>query len=555
MLTSEGLIKARSVLTSGSRRLKRADSLPSFFTNPRCAMLYAGFSEPGSATGRRFGTAQDRVFLRYDRGGRSARRRPPVSFCGSGHFKRVGARRDRDLPHVPGAHRLSFLRSPRRAPGAPDTPGSRRTLQVTSLARRGARRYGGRGYVRGDGLSDDRPPGDAPRRRSARLRHGSGAADSLLSGRAGPAQRRPAAGDGGGGRVRPPAARAARPGPLHDQLRAARRAGGRTARPLRCPRGRRETPQGMRIGHRQEVVAALLLDALFGEPPVKLHPTVWMGAAISAFEKEALKPKNPHARRLAGILLALSIAALVYLSTPRVLDVVPRIPRRVFSALLISTALSMRGLAEAASAVERELREGNLERARASAAEMVGRDTADLPASEVARAAVESVAENTSDGVVAPMLYGLVFGAPGALAYRAVNTLDSMVGYRRDPYEELGWASARLDDLANFAPARITALMAAAVSGRPLRTLETARRYGPLTASPNAGWAEAAFAGALGLRLGGSNTYGGVVREGPILGDGRRPGPDDIRRSVRLMRRCCTLLAAAAVLVGGIGRG
>ena len=311
----------------------------------------------------------------------------------------------------------------------------------------------------------------------------------------------------------------------------------------------------MRIGHRQELVAALLLDALFGEPPEKLHPTVWMGCAISAFEKEALKPKNPHARRLAGILLAFSIPALVYLSTRRVLDVAPRIPRRVFSALLISTALSMRGLAEAAGAVERELREGNLERARASAAEMVGRDTADLPASEVARAAVESVAENTSDGAVAPMLYGLVFGTPGALAYRAVNTLDSMVGYRRDPYEELGWASARLDDLANFAPARITALMAAAVSGRPLRTLETARRYGPLTASPNAGWVEAAFAGALGLRLGGSNAYGGVVRKGPILGDGRRPGPEDIRRSVRLMRRCCVLLAATAILVGGIGSG
>ncbi len=305
----------------------------------------------------------------------------------------------------------------------------------------------------------------------------------------------------------------------------------------------------MRVGHRQEVVAALLLDALLGEPPEALHPTVWMGRVIAALEKEALKPKSPHARRLAGVILAFSIPTLVYLSTRGVLYVAPR---RVFDAALISTALSMRGLAEAAGAVERELREGNLERARTSAGEMVGRDTADLPASEVARAAIESVAENTSDGVVAPMLYGLLFGAPGALAYRAVNTLDSMVGYRRDPYTELGWASARLDDLANLVPARITALTAAAVSGRPLRTLETVRRYGPLTASPNAGRVEAAFAGALGLRLGGSNAYGGVVRKGPILGDGRRPGPDDIRRSVRLMRRCCILLA---VLVGGLGRG
>jgi adenosylcobinamide-phosphate synthase len=311
----------------------------------------------------------------------------------------------------------------------------------------------------------------------------------------------------------------------------------------------------MRLGHGKEVVAALLLDALLGEPPETLHPTVWMGRAISTYEKVALKPKSPHARRLAGVVLGLSIPALVYLSARRSLDVAPRSLRWAFSAALISTSLSMRGLGEAAGAVERELRGGNLRRARTRAREMVGRDTADLSASEVARAAVESVAENTSDGVVAPMFYGLFFGAPGALAYRAVNTLDSMVGYRTYPYAELGWASARLDDLANVAPARITALVAATVSGRPVRTLETARRYGPLTASPNAGWAEAAFAGALDLGLGGRNTYDGVVREGPMLGDGRRPEPEDIRRSVRLMRRGCALLAAAAVLADGVRRG
>jgi adenosylcobinamide-phosphate synthase len=309
--------------------------------------------------------------------------------------------------------------------------------------------------------------------------------------------------------------------------------------------------RSLRVG---EVAAALLLDALFGDPPEALHPTVWIGRAISSSERAALRPKNPRTRYFAGVVLALSLPLLVFVLVRRLLDPTPWRIRCFFEAALLSTALSMRGLGEAATAVERELRENNLERARASASEMVGRDTKGLPAPEVARAAVESVAENTSDGVVGPMLYGLLLGAPGALAYKAVNTLDSMVGYRRYPYVELGWASARLDDLANLVPARLTALMVAAVSGRPFCTLDTARRYGPLTASPNAGWAEAAFAGALGSRLGGPNAYGGVVREGPILGDGQPPGPEEIRRSVRLMRRCCALFAVAAVLVGRVRR-
>jgi adenosylcobinamide-phosphate synthase len=168
---------------------------------------------------------------------------------------------------------------------------------------------------------------------------------------------------------------------------------------------------------------------------------------------------------------------------------------------------------------------------------------------------VESVAENTGDGVVAPMFYGAFFGAPGALAYKAVNTLDSMVGYRQPPYEDLGWASARLDDLANLAPSRLTVLSTAAISGRPLSTLLTALRFGPLTTSPNAGMAEAAFAGALGVRLGGANTYGGVLREGPLLGDGRLPGPEDIQRAVGLMRRCCVLACLLIFLVERVFRG
>jgi adenosylcobinamide-phosphate synthase len=305
------------------------------------------------------------------------------------------------------------------------------------------------------------------------------------------------------------------------------------------------------------VAAALLVDALFGEPPEALHPTVWMGRAISVFARPALKLVHlPGARRLAGCALAGSLPALVFLATGALLAATPRALRGIVEAALISTSLSMRGLAEAAASVELALEVGDLGRAREEVGRFVGRDTAELCATGVARAAIESVAENTSDGVVAPMLYALAFGAPGALAYRAVNTMDSMVGYREEPYACLGWAPARLDDLANLVPARATVLAVAAASRDPGAALRSTLRYGSLTASPNAGRVEAAFAGALGVRLGGTNSYGGVLREGPALGDGRCPGPDDIRRSIALMRGSCALLAAVAlVLWGGRRRG
>jgi adenosylcobinamide-phosphate synthase len=280
-----------------------------------------------------------------------------------------------------------------------------------------------------------------------------------------------------------------------------------------------------------------------------------MGLVISAFEKRALRIESPRSRRLAGIVLAVSLPSLVFVSVRKILGLVPCKPRWMIGTALISTTLSMSGLAEAARNVEMGLREGRLERARTQVGHLVGRDRGDLSESEVCRAAVESVAENTSDGVVAPMFYGVLFGAPGALAYKAVNTLDSMVGYRQPLYEDLGWASARLDDLANLAPSRLTMLSTAAVAGRPLRTLLIAVRYGPLTASPNAGMAEAAFAGALDVRVGGANTYGGVLREGPILGDGRLPSPDDIGRAVRLMRRCCVLAGILLFLAERVFRG
>ncbi len=303
------------------------------------------------------------------------------------------------------------------------------------------------------------------------------------------------------------------------------------------------------------VAAALLADALYGEPPEGVHPTCLMGRAVLVFEGRALALKGTRRERLAGLFLALILPAISFVLARGALRLAPHGLRRPFEVALLSTALSMRGLGRAALAVERELESGDLVAARACVGRFVGRDTAHLSANEAARAAVESVAENTSDGVVAPMLYGLLFGAPGALAYRAINTVDSMVGYTSPRYRHLGWAGARLDDLANLAPARLTVLAVAGASLSPARVLRAARLYGPLSSSPNAGYAEAAFAGALGLRLGGTNTYGGVERRGAVLGEGRPPGVDDIGRAVALMRRACVGVSLAALLLEGVRRG
>lgn len=303
------------------------------------------------------------------------------------------------------------------------------------------------------------------------------------------------------------------------------------------------------------IPAALLADAALGEPPARLHPTVWMGHAAGAFDRLGHRAKSRTGRRLAGLAAALTVPVAAYALTAALLRLVPRPLRLPAEAAVVSLALSMRGLAAGALAVEEALERGDLASARTRAGEIVGRDTEHLSEGELSRAAVESVAENASDGVVAPMLYAALAGAPGAVAYRAVNTLDSMLGYRRGVYEDLGLVPARLDDLANLLPARLTALGAAVVSGSPARTASVTRRYGGLHPSPNAGRAEAAFAGALDLSLGGDSYYAGELRSGEPIGEGRCPEPGDIRRAVSLMRRVCVSLAFALALSEAAARG
>lgn len=191
---------------------------------------------------------------------------------------------------------------------------------------------------------------------------------------------------------------------------------------------------------------------------------------------------------------------------------------------------------------------GDVPGARARLSHLCARDASALEPPELARATVESVAENTSDAVVAPLVWGAVLGVPGLLGYRAANTLDAMVGYRSARYERFGWASARFDDLLNLVPARLAALLTALVSLSltPLRTWLRDARHHP---SPNAGPVEAAYAGALGVRLGGSNTYAGVAEERGVLGDGRAVEVRDVARANRLSRQVSVAALAVCVLV------
>jgi adenosylcobinamide-phosphate synthase len=218
------------------------------------------------------------------------------------------------------------------------------------------------------------------------------------------------------------------------------------------------------------------------------------------------------------------------------------------AAIAVTTYVSVAGrnLGEAAGAVADALRVDDVVEARRRLPALVGRDPTRLDRDEVARAAIESVAENTVDAIVAPAVWALVGGAPGALAYRAINTLDAMVGHHSPRYERFGWASARADDVAGWVPARLTALLVALARPAAASAIWRAvRDHAPAHPSPNAGVAEAAFAAALGLRLGGTNHYGERIEHRPLLGTGRPARPADIARAVHLSRDVTLILIAA----------
>ena len=317
------------------------------------------------------------------------------------------------------------------------------------------------------------------------------------------------------------------------------------------------------------VAAGVALDALLGDPR-RFHPVAAFGRAAAALEaRDYADSRLRGAVHAAACVLAVAApAALLHRRTRG-----RPASEAAAAALAVWAVTGARSLHHEAERAMVALASNDLPAARRVLPSLCGRDPAGLDATEITRAVIESVAENTCDAVVAPLLWGAAAGLPGLAAYRAVNTLDAMVGYRSPRYLRYGWASARLDDAANWVPARVTAALTAAcapvavkaplpgtsaqsppaegrsVLGSATSALRTVLRDGGHHPSPNAGRCEAAFAGALGLRLGGTNVYGGVAEARPELGEGRAPEPDDIRRAVRLSRAVTVAATGLAMLI------
>jgi adenosylcobinamide-phosphate synthase len=292
------------------------------------------------------------------------------------------------------------------------------------------------------------------------------------------------------------------------------------------------------------------LDAVLGDP-VRGHPVAGFGAAATRAEQRLWADSRPRGAQFVllsvGPVLAVGAGAQRWLRRDGGVAAV--------TAAATWTVLGGASLAAEAAGIARLLEAGDLAAARNRLPALCGRDPDGLDAAGLARAVVESVAENTCDAVVAPLVWGAVCGLPGLLGYRAVNTLDAMVGHRSPRYERFGWAAARMDDLAALGPDRLTALLAIAaapaVGGSARRGLRVLRRDGGKHPSPNAGRCEAAFAGVLGVRLGGVNVYDGRAERRGVLGDGPPPGPRDIRRAVMLSR----LTGAAAAVLAATAAG
>ena len=303
------------------------------------------------------------------------------------------------------------------------------------------------------------------------------------------------------------------------------------------------------IGLEYQILIAILLDQLFGDPRWLPHPVRIIGAACMWCERITRALLPPLAAGISSVILVLALTGATTWGMIAGATLLHPWLGTAASIVILYTTIAARDLVRHSTEVHAALQNGDLPEARKRVGMIVGRDTANLDQAGVTRAAVESVAESMVDGVTAPLFFALLGGPVGAMLYKAVNTMDSMFGYKNAQYRKFGWAAARLDDLANFIPARLTSLMIPAASFPlrldPKRSLLTLLRDRFAHASPNSGHTEAAVAGALGVQLGGPNSYFGTVMEKPAIGDATRPlEPQDILRANHLM-----LLASALTLL------
>lgn len=296
------------------------------------------------------------------------------------------------------------------------------------------------------------------------------------------------------------------------------------------------------------IAAALALDLLIGDPRFLPHPVRLIGALVGLGDRR-LRSGEPGRDFIAGLLLALGVVALAGALTWAVIAGLDSVAPALGAALALwvsASALALRGLDQAAGRIERAVLKGDDELARRLLPALVGRDPQRLGRIAIIRATVESLAENCSDGVIAPLLFLFIGGPAAAIAYKAVNTLDSMIGYRDGRHLYFGKAAARLDDVANFIPARISALLLTAAAalylGRGGRALSVCRADARRHESPNAGFPEAAMAGALGIQLGGDAFYEGRLEKRALLGRPERPpAPDDLKTARVLVNLACAL--------------
>ncbi len=312
---------------------------------------------------------------------------------------------------------------------------------------------------------------------------------------------------------------------------------------------------------------AVALEASVGYPDVVYrvigHPVTWIGRLIAWGERAWNSEEEAFGQRriqgVALVLLLLAASLIAGLVVSRLCDrLLPYMLPLLVCAIFASTMLAQRSLYSHVAAVADALDKGGIEAGRQAVSMIVGRDTRELDEGAVSRAAIESLAESFSDGVVAPLFWMVVAGLPGAIAYKAINTADSMIGHKSERYLAFGWAAARTDDLVNLPASRLSALWlvlgAVAVPGlSPGRAIAAVWRDAGHHASPNAGWPEAAMAGALGVRLAGPRIYDGEIVEDHWMGDGRSElTAKDIRAALRLYRTACGVQIAVLTLLVGV---